>query len=114
MALLEREAFKELTIKATEEGLFGELMIGIEIYDDVTSEVRSSRKHRQVAQLDDLSKTYTTPLGQRSIADLVNGLNVDIAATNAILNDELVVERGNVNRLSVELAAEKAKGRNRS
>ena len=125
MALQEREAFKELTIKATENGMVGALTITIEIYDDATNEVKLANKHKQVVKLDDMTKTYQTPLGPRTVGDFVSGINADIANDNLRLSDDLIAEKNEVDRLNdklsaqeikasklgAELAAEKAKGK---
>lgn len=109
MALQERDAFREITIKATDKGLVGVLSVSSEIYDDDTSEIKTSQKHRQVVPLDDPSKTYNTPLGSKTVGELVSGINVDIAATNADLINEVATEKSAKETALAEVATEKSK-----
>lgn len=88
MPLIESERFKDITIKATEKGIFGELALVIEGRDSVTGDLRISGKHRQVVPLDDLAKTISTPLGSKTVGELMSGINADIAATNVKLAQE--------------------------
>jgi len=88
MALQKREAFAEITIKATENGTVGEMKTFIEIYDDVTGVVETSTAHRQVVPLDNTAKMVQTPTGMKSVADIIGPINADIAVANSTLAAE--------------------------
>lgn len=85
MALQKREAFAEITIKATENGAVGEMKTFIEIYDDATGAVETRTPHRQVVPLDNTAKMVQTPTGMKSVADIIGPINADIAASNNTL-----------------------------